>query len=58
MLAETNLAYQEKKAVSPEKNGLFDIWLLFVCSYRTMISVPTPEMIYTLKAILNVLTIL
>jgi site-specific DNA recombinase len=27
MLAETNLAYQKEKAVSPQKNGLFDIWL-------------------------------
>tara|TARA_B100001971_G_C17834159_1_gene355305 strand:- start:163 stop:423 length:261 start_codon:yes stop_codon:yes gene_type:complete len=27
MLAETNLTYQQKKAVSPMKNDLFDIWL-------------------------------
>ena len=27
MLAETNLVYQKEKAISPQKNGLFDIWL-------------------------------
>jgi len=34
LLAVTNLAYQREKALFPTKDGLFDIWLPFVDSFR------------------------
>jgi hypothetical protein len=37
LLAVTNLAYQREKALSPSKDGLFDIWLPFLDSFRTFL---------------------
>jgi hypothetical protein len=34
----------EKKAASQLKSGLSEIWLPFVNEYRTVCSVPSPEM--------------
>jgi site-specific DNA recombinase len=58
MLAETNLAYQKEKAVSPQKNGLFDIWLPLVDALRNQFSAPSKEMIYSCESIQEVLTLL
>jgi len=43
LLAVTNLAYQKEKALSPSKDGLFDIWLPFVDSFRIELLTPSEE---------------
>jgi len=42
MIAEMNLSHQKKKATSPMKSDLFENWLPFVHSYRTLCYAPTP----------------
>ena len=48
LLAVTNLAYQREKALFPTKEGLFDIWLPFVDSFRNELSVPSSELLATI----------
>jgi hypothetical protein len=43
MLALTKVAYEDKKAASQVKSGLFEIWLPFVNEYRTLCTIPSPE---------------
>jgi len=51
LLVLTNTAYQEEKAVSPNKNGLWGIWIPFVDSFRTLCLAPTSEVRATLIGI-------
>jgi hypothetical protein len=41
LLAVTNLAYQKEKALSPAKDGLFDIWLPGQALGDTLIFTPS-----------------
>jgi hypothetical protein len=43
MLAFTNRAYQKPKAASPMKSGLAETWLPFVNEFRTLCTMPPPE---------------
>jgi len=43
ILALTNAGYQKRKATSRVKSGLSEIWLPFVNEYRTLCSIPSPE---------------
>ena len=43
ILALTNSAYQKQKATSRAKSGLSEIWLPFVNDYRTLCSMPPPD---------------
>jgi len=37
------VAYEDKKAASQVKSGLFEIWLPFVNEYRTLCTISSPE---------------
>ena len=51
LLANTNVAYAKEKAASTEKDGLFDIWLPVVDTFRTLFTSPPIEVKLTLEAV-------